>query len=187
MSTTAVSAATRTTWAIDPAHSHVGFSVRHMMISTVKGRFGEVAGTVVLDQDPTASSVDATIGVASIDTREPQRDGHLRSGDFFDADQFPTITFKSRRVAKAAPDKLTVTGDLTIKGVTREVVLEVVEEGRGTDPWGGERAGFTAHTTINRRDFGLTYNQVLETGGVLVGEDIKISLDVELIKQAATQ
>jgi len=187
MSTTAVSTATRTTWAIDPAHSHVGFSVRHMMISTVKGRFGTVAGTVELDEDLTTGSVEATIDVASIDTREAQRDAHLRSADFFDADRFPTITFKSRRVAKAAPDKLTVTGDLTIKGVTREVVLEVVEEGRGTDPWGGERAGFTAHTTINRRDFGLTYNQVLETGGVLVGEDIKISLDVELIKQAATQ
>jgi len=183
MSTTAVSAPTRTTWAIDPAHSHVGFSVRHMMISTVKGRFGDVAGTVVLDQDLTAASVEATIGVTSIDTREPQRDGHLRSGDFFDADQFPTITFNSRRVTIAAPDKLTVTGDLTIKGVTREVVLEVIEEGRGKDPWGGERAGFTAHTAINRRDFGLTYNQVLETGGVLVGEEIKITLDVELIKQ----
>ena len=157
------------------------------MISTVKGRFGEVAGTVVLDHDATASSVDATIGAASIDTREPQRDGHLRSGDFFDADQFPTITFKSRRVAIAAPDKFTVTGDLTIKGVTREVILEVIEEGRGKDPWGGERAGFTAHTAINRRDFGLTYNQVLETGGVLVGEEIKITLDVELIKQTEKQ
>jgi polyisoprenoid-binding protein YceI len=184
MSTTAVSAATHTTWAIDPAHSHVGFSVRHMMISTVKGRFGEIAGTIVLDDDLSASSVEATLGVASIDTREPQRDAHLRSADFFDAAQFPTITFKSRRVEAAVPGTFAVTGDLTIKGVTREVVLEAIEEGRGKDPWGGERAGFTAHTTINRRDYGLSYNQVLETGGVLVGEEIKISLDVQLIKQA---
>ncbi len=184
--TTAVSAATRTTWTIDPAHSHVGFSVRHMMISTVKGRFGEISGTIVLDDDDlSASSVEAALGVGSIDTREPQRDAHLRSADFFDAAQFPTITFKSRRVAASTPGTLAVTGDLTIKGVTREVVLEVIEEGRGKDPWGGERAGFTAHTTINRRDYGLTYNQVLETGGVLVGEEIKISLDVELIRQQA--
>jgi polyisoprenoid-binding protein YceI len=182
MSTTAVSIATRTTWAIDPAHSHVGFSVRHMMISTVKGRFGEVAGTIVLDDDLSGSSVEATLGVASIDTREPQRDAHLRSADFFDAAQFPAITFKSRRVA-AAPGTLAVTGDLTIKGVTREVVLEVIEEGRGKDPWGGERAGYSATTKVSRSDFGLTWNQVLETGGFAVGDEIKISLDLELVKQ----
>jgi polyisoprenoid-binding protein YceI len=174
----------RTTWTIDPAHSHVGFSVRHMMISTVKGRFGDVAGTITLADDISQSTVEAAIAVDSIDTREPQRDAHLRSADFFDAAQFPTITFKSRRVVPTGTGTFAVTGDLTIKGVTREVVLEVIEEGRGKDPWGGERAGFTAHTAINRRDFGLTYNQVLETGGVLVGEEIKISLDIELIKQA---
>lgn len=188
MSTTTVATPTSTpkltTWTIDPAHSHVGFSVRHMMISTVKGRFGDLSGRITLADDVSDSAVEATIGVDSVDTREPQRDAHLRSADFFDAAQFPAITFKSRRVAASGDGKFAVTGDLTIKGVTHEVVLEVIEEGRGKDPWGGERAGFTAHTAINRRDFGLTYNQVLETGGVLVGEEIKISLDIELIKQA---
>jgi polyisoprenoid-binding protein YceI len=186
MSTASVpSAAATTTWNIDPSHSHVEFSVRHLMISTVKGRFAEVSGRVVADDaDPTSGQVEVTINVASIDTREAQRDTHLRSADFFDAENFPTLTFRSTRIAKASGDDLTVTGDLTIRGVTREVVLDVTTEGRGKDPWGGERAGYSAKGKIKRSDFGLTWNMALETGGVVVGDDIKISIDVELVKQA---
>jgi polyisoprenoid-binding protein YceI len=187
MSTASVTpvAAGTTTWNIDASHSHVEFSVRHLMISTVKGRFGEVSGKVVTDEgDPSRGQVEVTINAASIDTREAQRDAHLRSADFFDAENFPTLTFKSTRIAKASGDDLTVTGDLTIRGTTREVVLDVTSEGRVTDPWGGERAGFTAKGKIKRSDFGLTWNMALETGGVVVGDEIKISIDVELVKQA---
>jgi len=171
------------TWQIDPAHSLVEFAVRHLMISTVKGRFGDVAGTIQIDgNDPAKSVVDVTINVASIDTREPQRDTHLRSADFFDADRFPTLRFRSTRVS-GGPGQLLVTGDLTIRDVTREVTLTVTPEGQGKDPWGGERAGYSAKTKINRSDFGLTWNQVLEAGGVVVGEEIKISIDVEFVKK----
>ena len=177
-------ASTRTTWAIDPAHSNVEFSVRHLMITTVKGRFTEVEGTVVLDEaDPAASTAAITVNVASIDTREPQRDAHLRSADFFDADTHPTLTFRSSAVRDVTPDGFTLLGALTIHGVTREVTLDVVHEGRAKDPWGGERAGYAATTRIKRSDFGLTWNQLLETGGVAVGDDVKISIDVELVKQ----
>jgi polyisoprenoid-binding protein YceI len=184
MSTTAtVAAATAAAaWNIDPAHSNVEFAIRHLMISTVKGRFADVKGALVLDDaDVTRSTVDVTIGVASIDTRVGQRDDHLRSGDFFDAERFPAITFKSRRVQQDG-DGLKVTGDLTIRDVTREVTLDVTPEGRGSDPWGGVRAGFSATTKISREDFGLTWNQVLETGGVAVGKDVKISIEAELVK-----
>ncbi len=173
-----------TTWSIDPAHSHVEFAVRHLMISTVKGRFTGVRGTVRShDADPAKGDVDIAIDVASIDTREAQRDTHLRSGDFFEAEKFPTITFKSRRIDNVQGDAFRLVGDLTIRGVTREVALDVTSEGRGKDPWGGERAGFSATTKIKRSDFGLTWNQLLETGGVAVGDDVKISIDVELVKQ----
>ena len=173
-----------TTWSIDPAHSHVEFAVRHLMISTTKGRFTDVSGTVRSHgADPATGDADIRIGVASIDTREAQRDAHLRSGDFFEADRFPTITFKSRRIDDVKGDTFKLVGDLTIRGVSREVVLDVTSEGQATDPWGGERAGFTATTRIKRSDFGLTWNQALETGGVLVGDDIKISIDAELVKQ----
>jgi polyisoprenoid-binding protein YceI len=173
------------TWNVDPAHSHIEFAIRHLMISTVKGRFTDVKGTVKSDDlDPAKGDVDITIDVASIDTREAQRDAHLRSADFFNADKFPTITFKSRRIQNRNGDSFKLVGDLTIRGVTREVVLDVTSEGRAKDPWGGERAGFTASGKINRSDFGLTWNQALETGGVLVGDDVKISIDVELIKGA---
>jgi polyisoprenoid-binding protein YceI len=174
-----------TTWTIDPAHSHVEFAVRHLMISTVKGRFADVSGTVHShDADPAKGDVDIRIGVASIDTREQQRDAHLRSGDFFDAESFPVMTFKSRRIDEVKGDNFKIAGDLTIRGVTREAVLDVASEGRGKDPWGGERAGFSATTKIKRSDFGLTWNQLLETGGVAVGDDVKISIDIELVKQA---
>ena len=183
MSATVTSPAT-TTWKIDPSHTHAEFAVRHLMISTVKGRFAEVQGTVRTDEtDAAASQVDVTIGVSSIDTREPQRDAHLRSADFFDAGNFPQITFRSTRV-DGGGESFKVTGDLTIRGTTREVVLDVTTEGRGKDPWGGERAGFSATTRIKRSEFGLTWNQLLEAGGVAVGDDVKISIDVELVKQA---
>jgi polyisoprenoid-binding protein YceI len=170
------------TWQIDPAHSLVEFAVRHLMISTVKGRFGDVSGTLQVDPaDPARSAIDVTINTASIDTREAQRDAHLRSADFFDVERFPTLRFRSTRVS-GGPDQLRVTGDLTIRDVTREVTLDVTAEGQGKDPWGGERAGYSAKGTINRKDFGLTWNQLLEAGGVAVGDEIKISIDVEFVK-----
>jgi polyisoprenoid-binding protein YceI len=172
-----------TTWKIDASHSHVEFAVRHLMITTVKGRFGDVQGTVRIDEtDFSKSEADITIDVASIDTREPQRDAHLKSADFFDAETYPTITFKSTRVEKTGGDSFTLVGTLTIHGVTEEVALDVTHEGRGNDPWGGERAGFSAKTQIKRSRFGLTWNQLLEAGGVAVGDDIKIAIDVELLR-----
>jgi len=176
-------APTLTAWTIDAAHSHVEFAVRHLMISTVKGRFTDVRGTVHTDDaDLTRSEIEVAIGTASIDTREAQRDTHLRSAEFFDAGQFPEIRFRSTRIARISNDRYAVTGDLTIRGVTHPVTLDAVAEGRGKDPWGGERAGFSATTKINRSAFGLTWNQLLEAGGVAVGDEIKISLDVELVK-----
>lgn len=172
------------TWKIDPAHTHVEFSVRHLMIATVKGRFADLSGTVTLDEaDPRHSEVDVTIAAASIDTREPQRDAHLRSADFLDAEQFPTLSFRSTRVEPGPDGGYTIVGNLTIRGVSKEVALAVTTEGRARDPWGGERSGFSATTKIKRTDFGLTWNQALETGGVLVGDDVKITIDAELLKQ----
>jgi polyisoprenoid-binding protein YceI len=155
------------------------------MISSVKGAFGDVQGTVwVDDSDPRTVLVDVTIQVASIDTRQEQRDAHLRSADFFDAARFPTITFRSRAVKENHVDReFRLVGDLTIRDVTREVVLDVSAEGRLTDPWGAERAGYSARGKIDRTDFGLTWNQALETGGVLVGNEVRISVEVELIRQ----
>ena len=174
---------TRTTWTIDPVHSSVEFAVRHLMITTVKGRFTDVQCTVVLDEaNPSAASAEITIGAASIDTREPQRDAHLRSADFFDAEKFPTLTFRSTSVRSISADGFTLVGDLTIHGVTREVALEVTSEGRTKDPWGGERAGYSATTKIKRSEFGLTWNQLLETGGLAVSDDVKITLDVQLVQ-----
>jgi polyisoprenoid-binding protein YceI len=184
MSTTIEQAAT-TTWSIDAAHTEVGFEVKHLMISRVRGRFANVTGTIQLDEaNLAASSVVAEIDVASIDTRQEQRDAHLRSPDFFDAERFPVISFRSTRVERGAGDGFRVVGELTIRDVTREVVLGAQDEGRGKDPWGGDRAAFSASVTVDRRDFGLTWNQALETGGVLVGNDIRISLDVQAVKAA---
>jgi polyisoprenoid-binding protein YceI len=158
----------------------VEFAVRHLMISTVRGRFAGVKGTVVADDsDPATAQVDVTIDVHTIDTREAQRDAHLKSADFFDAEQFPVLTFKSTRVSGVRGGRFSLVGDLTMHGVTREVTLDVTSEGRGKDPWGGERAGYSAVAKVNRSDFGLTWNQVLATGGIAVGDEIKISLDLE--------
>ena len=175
-------------WQLDPAHSHVEFAVRHLMISTVKGRFADVQGAVAVDDaEPPAAVVDVTIAVASIDTREAQRDAHLRSPDFFDAARFPSITFRSRKVRdNVLEGSFQLVGDLTIRDTTREVVLDVIGEGRIRDMEGNERAGFSARTTIDRTEFGLGWNQVLEAGGVLVGNDVRISIEVELVRQAAT-
>lgn len=184
--TTTVTTPAVTTWSIDPAHSHVEFAVRHLMISTAKGRFGIVHGTVRTDDaDQLKSDADIQIDVDSIDTREAQRDAHLKSADFFDVEKFPTLTFKSTRVSDVKGDNFKLHGDLTIHGVTRPVTLDVTAEGRAKDPWGGERAGFTARTQIKRSDYGLTWNVALETGGFVVGDDIKINLEVELVKQEA--
>lgn len=185
MSTVKEQAGAATTWRIDPAHTHVEFAVKHMMIATVKGRFAEVSGTVRLsDDDRGLSSAEVDIEAASLDTREPDRDTHLRSADFLEAETFPKITFRSSRVEAVDDTRLRVAGDLTIHGITREVTLDVTDEGRGKDPWGGERAGFSAVTRIDRRDFDLRWNQALERGGILVGNEVRISLEVEAVKVA---
>ncbi len=184
MSTVATPAIT--TWNIDPSHSVVEFKVKHMMISNVKGQFTGVTGTLSLDEaDLAQSSVEAAIAIASIQTRDEGRDGHLKSADFFDAEQFPTMQLKSTHIARKSDGELVVTGDLTIKGVTRSVEFAV--EGptpAAKDPWGNTRIGLSATTKINRKDFGLTWNAALETGGVLVGEEISITLDLQFVKQA---
>ena len=175
-----------TTWTIDPTHTEVGFAVRHLMISTVRGRFGAVTGSVTVDEsNPAESKLDVTIDTTSIDTRQEQRDAHLRSPDFFDAAQFPSMRFVSKRIEGDITDDFTVTGDLTIRDVTREVTLDVTAEGQGKDPWGNTRAGFSAKGKINRGDFGLTWNQLLEAGGVAVSDEVKISIETELTKQKA--
>ena len=176
----------RNTWTIDPAHTSVEFAVRHLMISTVKGRFGDVKGTVELDLDnPAAARVDVTIGATSIDTRNGDRDAHLRSADFFDVEKFPELRYVSRKVEVLPDGTFRVVGDLTIRGVTREVPLTATLEGTGADPWGGHRAGFSATGKVNRTDYGLLWNKVLEAGGVTVGEEVKLSIEAELVQAAA--
>jgi polyisoprenoid-binding protein YceI len=173
------------TYQIDPAHSSAQFKVRHLMISNVKGEFDKIIGTVNYDPaNPSASTVDATIEVASISTRDEQRDAHLKSPDFFDVEKFPTITFKSRKVTGTGGDSFTVAGDLTIHGVTKEVNLKVAElTEEAKDPWGNMRRGASATTKINRKDFGMHFNMALETGGIMVGEEVDLTIDVELIRQ----
>lgn len=173
------------TYTIDPAHSNVEFAVRHMMISTVKGRFGDVRGTVSIPENG-QPSVDVTIKTASIDTRSEQRDGHLRSPDFFDVETHPELRFRSTRVERTG-DGYELTGDLTIKDVTRPVTLTVAEEGAGVDPWGNQKVAFSATGKFNRSDFGLNWNAALETGGVLVSDEVKVSIDTQLVKQAAAK
>lgn len=181
-----MSNSSKTTWTIDPAHSAVEFAVRHMMIATVRGRFSEVTGSVEMDDsDATLSKLDVTIQAASIDTRQEQRDAHLRSPDFFHAEKFPTLHFVGKQIQGDVNGDFTLTGDLTIRDVTREITLDVTSEGRVNDPWGNLRAGFTAKGKISRADYGLTWNQVLEAGGVAVGDEIKISIDVELVRASA--
>jgi len=179
-----VSAAVPATWVIDTSHSSADFKVRHLAISNVRGTFPAVQGTIEWnEQDVTQSTVEATIDIASVDTGEPKRDAHLVSADFFDAETHPTMTFKSKKVEKSG-DGLKVTGDLTLRGVTKEVVLDV--EGPYEpikDPWGNVKTGATATTTINRQDFGVSWNKTLDTGGLVVGNDVHITLELEIMKQ----
>jgi len=179
------------TWLIDDIHTHIGFSVKHMMVSTVRGQFKQYKGTLALDPaDFTRSSFEGEIEVASIDTGNGQRDDHLRTSDFFDAVNHPKITFKSTRIeAKpgASEGEYLVHGDLTIRGVTKPVALEVEFSGTAKNPWGKTVAGLSARATISRRDFGVSYNALLETGGVAVGEKVKIEIEAELVAQESTQ
>lgn len=175
-------------WKIDPAHSEVNFTVRHMMISNVRGRFEDFTGTVEFDQEnPALSSVDVQIEAASINTREEKRDNHLRSADFFDVENHPYLNFKSKRIELLDDTQGRITGDLTIRGVTREVVLETEFNGMSQSPWGFNSAGFSASTNINRKDWGLTWNMALETGGVLVSDDIKIAIELEIIEEKVAE
>jgi len=171
-------------WEIDPAHTSAHFAVKHLMVSTVRGTMGAITGTAVLDAaDITKSSVQATIDVAGIDTREPKRDAHLKGPDFFDVAKFPTITFKSKTVKPVAADKFTITGDLTIRGVTKEVTLDV--DGTPTplnDPFGKVRIGGSARTRINRQDFGVNFSKTMDNGGLVVGNDVDVTIDIELVK-----
>lgn len=171
-----------TQWNIDAAHSSADFTVKHMMISTVRGSFSDVAGVISFDpENPGAASVEATINVTSIDTGMADRDNHLRSADFFNVETYPTITFKSTGVRAGSASEASITGDLTIAGVTREVTMEVEFNGTGKNPYGMTVAGFAASTKINREDFGLTWNVALEAGGVLVSKEVKIMLDVQAV------
>jgi polyisoprenoid-binding protein YceI len=170
-------------YGLDASHSTVEFVVRHLMISKVRGRFTAFQGSIELAPgSDVPEAINASIQSASIDTREEQRDAHLRSADFFDVEKYPALTFESNRI-DGVPDEFFIYGNLTIHGVTREVVLKATFEGRGTDPWGGQRVGYSAHTTINRKDFGLTWNAALETGGVVVSDEVRIELNVEGILQ----
>ena len=181
MSTTSTSSIT---WNIDPAHSHAEFKVKHMMISNVKGSFSGISGTLTENTtDSSLSQIDASIDIGTINTGDEKRDGHLKSADFFDHEQHPHMTFKSTKVEKKGDEEYAVTGDLTVHGVTKPVTFAVEGPSQPTkDPWGNMRIGLSATTKINRKDFGLTWNATLESGGILVGEDVQISLEVQLIK-----
>lgn len=184
--TTAIEPVTQTTWELDAAHTNVEFAVKHLMISTVKGRFGQVSGTITGNiDDPLSVGAEIEIAVESIDTRQGQRDAHLRSADFFDALKWPTIRFAGKRANGDLNGDFVFYGDLTIRDVTREIALEVTNEGAVKDPWGNSRIGFSAKTKIDRRDFGLTWNQALEAGGFVVGDEIKISIDAEFTAVSA--
>ncbi|HEY2029273.1 MAG TPA: YceI family protein [Myxococcales bacterium] len=173
------------TWNIDAAHSAIHFSVRHMVVSKTRGRFGKWSGQIQLDgENFEKASVNIEIDPASVDTADAQRDGHLRSADFFDVEKFPKATFKSTKVTSNGDGKLTIAGDLTVHGVTKPVTLAATYEGAGKDPWGGERIGFSATTTINRLDYGVSFNKALDAGGVLVGEKVELNLEVEAVKAA---
>jgi polyisoprenoid-binding protein YceI len=177
----------KTEWDFDFTHSSINFHARHLMVSKVHGRFTKWSGTLQLDeQDLTASQLEVTIDASSIDTREEKRDQHLRSADFLEVEKFPTITFKSTSIKNEGDGEYKLVGDLTIHGVTRQVTLEVEGGARVNDPWGGTRTGFSAKTSISRKDFGLTWNVALEAGGFLVGDKLDINLEIEAIKKAAT-
>ena len=174
-------------WNFDLSHSSVNFHVRHLMVSKVHGRFTKWDGILELDdQDMTKSRLEVTIDAASVDTKEPKRDDHLRSPDFFDVEKFPSLTFVSKEIKRTSNDRYLVSGDLTIRGITKAVTLEVEGGDQVKDPWGGTRTGFSAKTQVNRKDFGLTWNLALEAGGFVVGDKIEITLEIEAVKKAAS-
>jgi polyisoprenoid-binding protein YceI len=179
--------AATTTWQIDPAHTAASFAVKHLMISTVRGEFKGITGTVNWDdQDITKSTVDVTIDAKTVDTSEPQRDNDLKSDKFFDVEKYPTITFKSKKVEQVSVGKLKVTGDLTIHGITKEAVLDVEGPSASVkDPWGNTRVAISATTKVNRQDYGVKWNANIDGGGVVVGDDVNITIDMEMIKKVA--
>lgn len=172
------------TWRIDPAHSSVEFVARHLMVSKVRGRFGSLEGTIHVDEEPERSTVEVQIDAASIDTGEPKRDEHLRSPDFLDVERYPSLTFRSTSAERTGQRTLRVKGELTIRDVTRPVALDVEYQGIVLDPWGNSRAGFTASAEIDREEFGVTWNQALETGGVLVGRKLSIEIEIAAVRDA---
>jgi polyisoprenoid-binding protein YceI len=177
---------TTNNWNLDTVHSGINFSVRHMVVSKVRGRFAKFTGNIELDESDLARSVvEATIDASSIDTGTAQRDDHLRSADFFDVEHFPQIRFRSTRIEKLGREQYRLTGQLTIRDVSREIALDVEYGGRGKDPWGNERVGFTAKAAFDRKDFGLGWNQILETGGVLVSDRVEIELEMQAVRAAA--
>ena len=185
METSALKTPTKTKWTLDPTHSELVFKVRHMMITNVKGEFRKFDGSILTDgPDFTKSSIDVNIDATSIFTNEDKRDGHLKSADFFDVESYPTLSFLGKSFKKAGEDEYKLKGILTIKDVSKEVELDVEFGGINKDPWGNEKAGFSLQGKINRKDFGLNWNAALETGGVLVSEEVKISAEVQFVKQA---
>ncbi|WP_258832428.1 YceI family protein [Peribacillus frigoritolerans] len=176
---------TNTKWIVDPTHSAIEFSVKHMMIAKVKGSFNKFEASILANpSDLTTAEIDFTVDVASIDTRNTDRDNHLRSADFFDVEKNPTLTFKSTKIVKTDEDEYDVTGNVTLNGVTQEETFSITFEGQGKDPWGNEKAGFSGKGKVKRSDYGLTYNAALETGGVLIGDQITLTIEIEAAKEA---
>ncbi|AZV62152.1 YceI family protein [Peribacillus frigoritolerans] len=176
---------TNTKWIVDPTHSAIEFSVKHMMIAKVKGSFNKFEASILANpSDLTTAEIDFTVDVASIDTRNADRDNHLRSADFFDVEKNPTLTFKSTKIVKTDEDEYDVTGNVTLNGVTKEETFSITFEGQGKDPWGNEKAGFSGKGKVKRSDYGLTYNAALETGGVLIGDQITLTIEIEAAKEA---
>lgn len=175
----------KSVWNVDASHSSIEFKVKHMMMANVRGQFKDFQAHVTADpEDLTTAEIDFTVHVNSIDTKDEQRDGHLKSADFFDVEQYPNLTFKATKIERKSGADYAMTGDITIRDVTKPITFDVTAEGIGKDPWGNERAGFTATASLNRKDFGLNWNALLETGGVLVGEQVKISVELEAVRQA---
>lgn len=176
---------TNTKWIVDPTHSTIEFSVKHMMIAKVKGSFNKFEASILANpSDLTTAEIDFTVDVASIDTRNADRDNHLRSADFFDVEKNPTLTFKSTKIVKTDEDEYDVTGNVTLNGITQEETFSITFEGQGKDPWGNEKAGFSGKGKVKRSDYGLTYNAALETGGVLIGDQITLTIEIEAAKEA---
>ncbi|MFE5428457.1 YceI family protein [Peribacillus simplex] len=176
---------TNTKWTVDPTHSAIEFSVKHMMIAKVKGSFNKFDASILANPlDLTTAKIDFTVDVASIDTRNADRDNHLRSADFFDVENNPTLTFKSTKIVKTDEDEYDVTGNVTLNGITQEETFSITFEGQGKDPWGNEKAGFSGKGKVKRSDYGLTYNAALETGGVLIGDQITLTIEIEAAKEA---